>query len=278
MPGVKASFGSGIEAAYYVPGLPHLVFENGARADLKAALKQAADHAQATGADVLVIYSSQWISVLGHSLQADPNPHGIHVDENWYDLGDFEFSFKVDTELAERIAEKGGKYGLAMKLVNYDGFPVDTGTLVALEYFNPENRLPVVVVSANIYAGQEESIHLGEATRQAIGASGRKAILINVSGLSHRFFTQEISPDTDRICREEDENWNQKMLELMRAGKMDEAVKLGPEFARQAQADMMFKGFYWLAGALNMASRPAKVMAYGPIWGTGACVVEWTSS
>ena len=63
-----------IERAFIVPGLPHLAYNNDGWQELKAAYKKAGESIQAMNPDVLVIYSSQWISVLGHSFQADPNP------------------------------------------------------------------------------------------------------------------------------------------------------------------------------------------------------------
>lgn len=269
MPGV-------VEKAYIVPGLPHLVFGNGAWSPLKEALAKAGEHAQSAKPDVLVIYSAQWISVLGHSFQAHPNPKGLHVDENWYTLGDFPFSFKTDVELTQQAEANARNKGLATKLVNYDGFPIDTGTLVTLRYFNPDNTIPVMIVSSNIYCGQDDSCKLGEAVGEAIVQSGKRAVVINCSSLSHRFFTTDISPAEDKISRTEDDQWNQKMLDLLRQGKNEEAFRLGPEYAQAAGPEMMFKGFYWMMGTLGMPSKPADVLAYGPVWGTGNAVVEYS--
>lgn len=274
MPGSSAR----IDRAYIVPGLPHLVFGNGNWQPLKTALKKAADSARKAKPDVLVIYSSQWISVLGHSFQADPHPKGLHVDENWYDMGDFPFSFSVDVSLATTAAELAQTMGLATKLVNYEGFPVDTGTLVTLKYFNPENDIPVMIVSSNIYAGHADSEKLGQSVAQAIKRSGKKAVLINCSSFSHRFFTEDIDPAADRISRPEDDTWNKKMLDMLKEGKNKQALQTIPEYVKAANPEMMFKGFSWLMGALGTPETRADVLAYGPIWGTGAAVVEYQLS
>lgn len=267
---------SAIEKAYLAPGLPHLVFGNGDWGELKKAYATAGEHARAVNPDVLVIYSAQWISVLGHSFQADPNPKGLHVDENWYDMGEFPFSFPVDVELVQKAEALTREKGLATKLVNYEGFPIDTGTLVALKYFNPDNRIPVMIVSSNIYCGQEDSFKLGQAVGEAIAQSGKRAVLINCSSLSHRFFTHDLAPGEDKLASDSDDTWNRRMLDLMQAGKNREAFDLGPEYAQSAGAEMMFKGYYWMMGAMGMPSVPAQVLGYGPVWGTGAAVVEYS--
>ncbi len=269
-----------IKKAFMVPGLPHLALDfpggNGAWKDLKEACRKAGEDARAADPDVIVIYSSQWISVLGHSFQADPNPKGVHVDENWYDMGDFEFNFKVDIDLAAKAERHAREKGLATKMVNYEGFPIDTGTLVVLKHFNPENKIPVMIVSSNIYCGKEDSYTLGQAVGEALKESGKKAVVINCSSLSHRFFTEDIDPAQDKLASETDDQWNRQMLELIKAGRNQEAFEKGEEYAKSAGPEMMFKGFYWLMGVLNTPQTPGSVLAYGPVWGTGNAVIEYS--
>jgi hypothetical protein len=38
---------------------------------------------------------------------------------------------------------------------------------------------------------------------------------------------------------------------------------------------MGFKAFAWLMGVLGTPVTPGKVLGYGPVWGTGAAVVEY---
>ncbi len=275
---------SGIVGAYMVPGLPQLAFDappstgankgpNGWQ-DLQSAMAEAGKQALAQNPDVLVIYSSQWISVLGHSFQYAANPRGVHVDENWHALGDFPFSFQIDRELTALAEQLTREQGLATKLVDYEGFPIDTGTLVTLKYFNPENRIPTVIVSANIYAGPEDSMTLGSAVGEAIRQSGKKAVLINCAALSHRFLTEAVTPQTDRFARSTDDEWNRSWLALLEQGKTDEALALAPEYVQKAGPEMGLKGFYWTMGALGSPQAPAEILAYGPLWGTGAVVLR----
>jgi 2-aminophenol/2-amino-5-chlorophenol 1,6-dioxygenase alpha subunit len=49
-----------------------------------------------------------------------------------------------------------------------------------------------------------------------------------------------------------------------------------PQFAREARADMGFKHFYWLLGAMEGKFYGARTHAYGPVYGSGAAVVEFS--
>ena len=266
-----------IQRAYIVPGLPHLTSNVPVDSweTLRRGFRQAGDHIKAVKPEVLVIYSTQWISVLGHSFQTNPNPKGLHVDENWYEYGDFPFDLHIDAALGARAATIASSLGLATKTINYNGFPLDTGALVALRFLNPDNTIPVAVVSCNIYAGQEDSLTLGRAMRQAIEESGKRAVVIACTGFSGRFFTEEVDPRTDRFSRTEDDTWNRRILDLIATGKNAEVLTLSAEFARAAVADMGFKAFAWLMGTLGTPTTPGTVLAYGPVWGTGVAVVEY---
>ena len=46
---------------------------------MRRGFRQAGEQIAALQPDVLVVYSTQWISVLGHSFQTNPNPKGLHV-------------------------------------------------------------------------------------------------------------------------------------------------------------------------------------------------------
>jgi len=106
--------------------------------------------------------------------------------------------------------------------VAYRGFPIDTGTVVALKLLNPENRLPACVVSCNMYADRAETLVLGKAAADALRATGKKAVAIAVSLLSARLFTHEIDPMEDRISSLKDDEWNRKLLELLGEGRLED--------------------------------------------------------
>jgi 2-aminophenol/2-amino-5-chlorophenol 1,6-dioxygenase alpha subunit len=265
-----------IVQAYILPGLPHLVLggKNRPWAELQSAMETAGKSIRAAKPDVVVTFSTQWISVLGHLFQALPNPKGIHVDENWHHLGEIPFDFQVDLDLAQKAVEAAGQRGLQARAVNFEGFPVDTGTLV-VNHFLGKDGIRMSGVSCNIYAGRDDELELGAATAEAVRKSGRRAVLVACTGFSGHFFTTEIAADSDRVSKDEDDQWNRRLLDLISQGKNKEAIELAGDFAAATGADMGFKAFYWLMGALGTPAVRGKVLAYGPIWGTGAAVVQY---
>ena len=116
----------------------------------------------------MLLYSTQWFSVIGHLFQTDPNPKWTLVDQNWYEFGEIPYSFRIDPEFGKLYAGVCKDLGMQTATVDYHGFPIDTGTVVALKLLNPNNAIPASVVSCNIYAERDETRALGRAARTAI--------------------------------------------------------------------------------------------------------------
>ena len=46
----------------------------------------------------------------------------------------------LDTKFTEAYEKKISPLGFTTKLINYEGFPIDTGTIVASKLINPDNK------------------------------------------------------------------------------------------------------------------------------------------
>ncbi len=269
-----------IEKLYIVPGQPHVLLapeKNAGWAELNAAYKRVGEEIERSGAELLLVYSTQWFSVIGHLMQTDPNPEWVLVDQNWYALGEMPYSFRIDPEFGKLYCATAKSYGMQASAVDYHGFPIDTGTVVALKLLNPNNAIPASIVSCNIYAEREETRLLGRAGREALDHYGKKTIVVVVSNLSNRYEVAEIDPAHDRISSQKDDEWNRKIVEMLGEGRLEDVAQVAREFGREANADMGFKAIWWLASLAGEHNKyDGKVHAYAPVWGTGCALVELT--
>lgn len=267
---------------YIVPGYPHPLLAADASpgyTKLRSAFDRARKEIQASGADLLLVYSTQWISIIGHQMQADPKPTWTLVDQEWHEMGNMPYEFRMDAEFAQAYVEKARARGLHARTVNYQGFPVDTGTVVALKLLNPDNAIAAGVVSCNMYADRAETLVLGKAARDAVDATGRKTIAIAVTALSNRMFTTPVDFADDRISSEKDDEWNRKILEILEEGRLEDVSQHAREFTREANADQKMKAFWWLASCMGQHNRyEGHVFEYQPVCGTGAAIVGLTPS
>src|SRR5699024_11037955 len=159
--------------------------------------------------------------------------------------------------------------GIQSKSYNYDHYPIDTGTLVAQSFLNPDSTIPATIIACNIYAGREDEEEIGKVIVETANKLGKRVALVAISGMSQGFYNYDIDIEEDSVNEVHDE-WNRKMLDLIASGDVEAASDFVPEYANNAYADMQFKAYHWLMGAINFSNIKPKVHAYGPVWGSGA--------
>lgn len=267
----------GVVAALLVPGspLPYLRPDNPAWAGLMRGYQQARELVRESDADTLLIYSTQWMAVLDQLWQTRARLMGTHVDENWYEFGDLPFDLKTDVQLAQALVEAGNAAGVRSKGVDYEAFPVDTGSIVANSLLNPDGELSVVLASNNLYHDFAGTERLGEIAAQTAQRLGRRVAVIGVGALSATLYRHDIEIARDRIADASDDMWNRRLLKLIEAGDVAALREMLPEYVRQANGEMGMKHLAWLLGAMGGRFHSARIHAYGPTWGAGAAVVEF---
>jgi 2-aminophenol/2-amino-5-chlorophenol 1,6-dioxygenase alpha subunit len=245
---------------------------------LAEATRATGNRFRAAGVECVVMVSTQWFTVLGHQVQLDPHLVGEHVDENWYgyEFGRQRYDLRVDTELAGGWADGIDRAGLQSRRTRYDGFPIDTGTMTAMNLLDPRGRFRLALVSCNLYAGPDAMATVGAAAATAAEKLGRRVAAVAVTSLSSGLIQRWISPSEDHVAGDGHEQWDRKVLDLVTTGNHAEVLALREEYAAAAQVDSQFRAYPFLTGAGVDQLGTAELLAYGPIWGTGAAVVNWT--
>ena len=269
-----------IVESFVVPVHPHTVLapkQNEGWAKLRAAYDEAADIITNSGADLLIIYSTTWPSIIGHQMISDPNPEWVMVDHDFHDLGSINYSFNIDAEFAAMWNTENHSRGLQSRCVNYRGFPIDVGSVVALTLLNPDNKIPAVIVSSNVYADRSETTVLAKSCRDLVKKTGRKAVAITAMSLSNRMFTEHIEAKDDRIHSLKDDEWNRKILEFLKEGRLEDVGQLSRTIQQQIRVQKVvnFKPMWWLSAMNeNRNNLTGEVLAYEAIHGAGCAVVR----
>lgn len=259
----------------WVPGLPHILRPelNQGYAQLATACKDLAAEFKRQNVTRILYYSTQWLSVLGQSVQTRARVKGRHVDENWYEIASLDFDFNTDRDLSLKLIEESSGAGFQVRPVDYEGFPVDTGTIVANQLLNPQG-LKTAMYSCCVYSDYAETVKIGALAKKAAERMDGTTAIVVVSGLSGRYFTTEIDFREDHIRDPKDDEWNKKILAAMNAGDWTAVAKIKDDYCNAAKVDMGLKALAFLEGAGACASgRSFKTVAYGAIYGTGAAVL-----
>ncbi|MGP4023208.1 hypothetical protein [Actinomadura sp. 3N407] len=200
----------------------------------------------------------------------------LGIPRGWYayDYGELDYDLRFDVEFTERWAAEADARGTQARRTRYDGFPIDTGLIVASALLDPDRALRFSQVSCNLYADAATLAEVGAAGAAAAREAGVRAAVVAVSGLSSGLIQKWIEPAEDHIAEPSHDRWNNRMLGLLTEGRMDEVLAARDDFARQAQADSQFRALAFLNGT-GAARGPARRHAYGPLWGTGGAVLSW---
>jgi 2-aminophenol/2-amino-5-chlorophenol 1,6-dioxygenase beta subunit len=104
-------------------------------------------------------------------------------------------------------------------------------------------------------------------------------VLAASNTLSHLHFTEEPNPPED-MSQEHVQSfaqyqWDVRVIELLRAGKIDELQAVLPQFMEEAFAEVKSGGLMWMLSAMGFPHSPAKLHGYGTVIGTGNAVMEW---
>lgn len=266
-----------VVASLIVPGMPHPLLvpdQNPGWRAVRDGFAAARQQIAALKPDLLLLYSTQWPSIIGHQIQADPAAEWVHVDQNWHALGSIPYQFRFDPAFGAGIQAAAHRRGLAARTVNYRGFPIDTGSIVALQLLDPEGALPASIVSCNMYADRAETLVWGKACADVVQSSGKRVVAVAVTALSNRVHTTPVADADDHISSLKDDEWNRKLLELLAEGRLEDVSQLARTFTAQAHADNKLKAIWWLSAVSGQHNRYAgTVHAYAPVQGTGAAVV-----
>ena len=273
-----------IRLGLYVPPHPHPLLapeQNDGWGRLRKAFDTCKERIEESGADLILIYSTTWPSIIGHQIQAHPNPVFTHVDDDFHFLGSMDYEFKMDSEFAECFRGFCEERGLHARTVSYDGFPIDTGSVVALKLLNPENKIPACIVSSNVYSNRAEQIVLGKSARDAISKLRRKVAVVVVASLSNRMFTEHIDPSEDRIHSAKDDEWNRKILEFFEDGRLEDISQLSRDIHGQIRVSKVvaYKPAWWMASTMGQHNNyDGEVLAYEALHGAGGAVIQLTPS
>jgi 2-aminophenol/2-amino-5-chlorophenol 1,6-dioxygenase beta subunit len=236
--------------------------------------------------DVLIVHTPHWKTRIGHHLLGVPQFSGLSVDPIFPNLFRFNFELEVDVELSENICAAAQQRGLEMHMMRNPDFRVDYGTITSCHLAHPQwDKQIVCISSGRTYfdysneAGELEMLALGAATREAVEKSGKKAVLLASTSLSHRHFTSEPAdpedPQYEYIYNNNQAAWDDHILGLMREGKCQQILDEMPDFIEQSISECKDGSLTWLFGALGVPDYPANVYGYGTVIGTGNAVVEW---
>ncbi|MEM6531217.1 MAG: tRNA U-34 5-methylaminomethyl-2-thiouridine biosynthesis protein [Myxococcota bacterium] len=278
------------------PHPPHLVYaanppQNAPRSEggweeLRMGYERLRRQVDAKDYDVIIVHSPHWRTVCGHHFLGVESFKSLSVDPIFPHLFRYTYDMKVDVELAEACEAEARAAGLPTKMMRNPDFRIDYGTVVSCHLVNPAWDKPIVGISANaaydyfsLEVGDRQMMALGEAVRSAVEKSGKRALVLASSSLSHRHFTEEPAIPEDmsaeRPYNHHQYLWDMHVLDLIRRGEVRAWLDEMPDFIEHSVSEARGGSITFMLAAAGYPDYPGEVHAYGTVIGTGNAVVSW---
>ncbi|QBJ96487.1 tRNA U-34 5-methylaminomethyl-2-thiouridine biosynthesis protein [Rhodococcus sp. ABRD24] len=269
---------SNVKSAYLIPGSPLPLLRSDAVGlrPIVEGLDRARKSLEAAAPDTVIVYSTGWIAVVDQMWLTRPHMTGRFVDGTWHEFGHIDWEIDVAVPIAERAIASTEAFGIKSRGCDYDGFPIDAGTIVFSKSMNATASIPLVVTSNNLYHDWEITRKIGQVAVETAAAQGKTVSIVGIGGLSGSIFRDGVDFDNDRIYSPEDDAANGKLIELVTSGDVERLEAYVPEYSKVARADMGMKHLGFLLGALGGTYSSAECLGYGPLCGSGGAVVEFT--
>lgn len=264
-----------VVGAFLLPGnpLPLLREDNPPWRVLADAARTAGAALAACNPDVLLVYSTQWIAVLDQLWQLRAHSTGLHVDENWYAYGDMQMDLRADVALGQACIDAANAAGIKSRAVDYEDFPIDSGTISANGFVNPGGTIPMVIAANNVYHDFARTEAVAALAAGCADTLDRRAVVLGIGGLSGNYFDHDIDIAADQVVNPADDQANLGILAALEGGS--EAARAALDgYIGAARPDMGMKHLAWVLGATG-GFTGARVHGYGATYGAGAAVVEF---
>jgi 3,4-dihydroxyphenylacetate 2,3-dioxygenase len=271
----------GVIAAAVVPHVPTLGLPKNTP-DFQVTL---ADGARALGLalrarkpDLFVVNSSHWICTFAWYATCQARHEGICVADEAPDLiPGIAYERKGDPEFASALVEAWQAQDIPGGRNETPHYAWDYGSLVPLLYLDPEAEIPVVQIPTVIMADHAECMKSGRAVHETAKRLGKRVVFLASSAFSHDLVRgRHFGPQPER------EALDQRFIDQLKRGAVNEALAWFPEYKRAVVAEMNGKPLSTLLGALQALDQDGAKLAgeqfgaYAQSSGSGnANVVVW---
>jgi 3,4-dihydroxyphenylacetate 2,3-dioxygenase len=219
--------------------------------------------------DAIVLQSAHWVTTFTWYVTCQARHRGVCVSDELPDLiPGSPYDRPGDPELAGALVEAIRARGLQAGRNDTEHYKWDYGSFVPLQYLDPEQRLPVVTMGTCVLADLDECQRVGAAVRDAAAATGKRVVFVASSALAHALVRNPAAWPS-----EAHQALDRRYLALLGEGRLEEARRMLPDYAREAHVEMGGRNLASMLGALD--GEPAARLdgrlygAYGPSSGAG---------
>lgn len=253
----------------------------GRREGAISSLGEIGKRARDRGADTFLVFDTHWLSNFGYHLNANARHHGIYTShEAPHMIQDLAYDYPGAPELGDLIAAESKRDGLDVLSHHVPTLPLEYGTIVPMRYMNGDGASKVLSAAAPLFTTVEENRQFGAACRRAIEKSDADVAVLASGSLSHKLVSNKELGDGqwDTMSSEFNRQMDLRVLELWKARRYDEFVRMLPEYSTKCSGEALMADTHMLFGLLGWdryEGEAEQLCDYFPSSGSGQVNVEF---
>jgi 3,4-dihydroxyphenylacetate 2,3-dioxygenase len=239
--------------------------------------KEIARRARAAGADTVVVIDTHWLVNSAYHINANHRFKGCYASNEFPQfIQGLDYQYEGNAALGDLIAQKAQDKGVYTLSHQVDSLELEYGTLVPMQFMNPDSDLKVVSIAGWCTVHSHESSRkLGEAIREGIEASDSNVLLLASGSLSHKIWPNDIYAEnngTFTISSEFNRQVDLMVLDMWKRGDIATFLKMLPDYAKHCNGEGDMHDTVMLFAALGWdkyKGRGEVIGEYFPSSGTG---------
>jgi len=239
--------------------------------------------ARAAGVDTVIVLDTHWLVNAGFHINSNEHFEGVYTSHEFpHFIQNLKYSHPGNPTLGDAIAAKTTAKGVHTLSHQVPTLDLEYGTLVPLQFMDPDSQFKVVSVAAWCTVHNlNDSRKLGEAIAEAIAEYDGKVMLLASGSLSHQIWENELyeaNNGTFTISREFHKQVDMRVMDLWQRGEYAAFLKMLPEYARFCSGEGHMHDTAMLFGALGWDQYQGQAEVLTPYFessGTGQTNVQF---
>ncbi|OPX56432.1 3,4-dihydroxyphenylacetate 2,3-dioxygenase [Oceanospirillum multiglobuliferum] len=239
--------------------------------------------AREAGVDTVIVLDTHWLVNAGFHINSNESFEGVYTSHEFpHFIQNLNYKHKGNPALGDAIAKRATEKGVHTLSHQVPTLDLEYGTLVPLQFMDPEGHFKVVSIAAwcTVHSLKDSRV-LGEAIAEAIRESDSKVMLLASGSLSHKIWENELYAEnngTFTISREFNRQVDLRVMDLWEQGEYATFLKMLPEYAQLCAGEGGMHDTAMLFGALGWDQYKGKaevITPYFPSSGTGQTNVQF---
>lgn len=240
----------GVIASVVAPHTPRIGIEKNAPPFARAlidGLRELGEELRALQPDLVVLLSSHWVSTFTWYVTTHRTHEGVCVADEAPDLiPGIPYRRPGAPDFANRLLNAIREGDIPCGVNETPHFDWDYGSLVPMQYIDPDGEVPICLLPSVICSDVAESRKVGGIVHRTALEMEKKVVFIASTAMSHK-----ILRGPEKWPTEEHQAMDSRFMDLVKQGKIGELLQWAPAFCKEALVEMDGRPMGGFIGALE---------------------------